>query len=51
MTDLLAYGFPQELLPPEGSPALPARGTAVFKERFELVNQEGVHYGRVKNKE
>ncbi len=51
MTDLLAYGFPQEFLPPEGSPALPARVTAVFKERFQLVTQEGEHYGRLKTKE
>lgn len=52
MTDLLlAYGFPRDLLPPAGSQARPARVTAVFKERFQLMTQDGERYGSLKTKE
>ncbi len=50
MTNLLDYGFPAELLP-QGGPAAPARVTAVFKERWQLITPEGERYGRLKTKE
>ena len=50
MTNLLHYGFPEALLPGDG-PALPARVTAVYKERYQLITQYGQRYGRLKTKE
>ncbi len=50
MIDLQEYGFPAELMPPEGQ-AAPARVTAVFKERFQLITPEGERYARLKTKE
>lgn len=51
MTDIISYGFPPALLPPEDSPARPARVTAVHKERFQLITLEGERYARLKTKE
>lgn len=54
MTNLLEYGFPQELMPREdsaGAALVPARVSAVFKERWQLVTPEGERYGRLKAKE
>ena len=45
MTDIKTYGFPEELIPPEG-PAQPARVTAVFKGRWQLITPEGQQYDR-----
>ncbi len=50
MTDIKTYGFPQELIPAEG-PALPARVTAVFKGRWQLITPEGQRYAALKTKE
>ncbi len=50
MTDIKTYGFPEELIPPEG-PALPARVTAVFKGRWQLITPEGQQYATPKTKE
>lgn len=53
MTDVLEYGFPRELLEqiPEDSGALPARVTAVFKERWQLITPQGEQYAKLKTKE
>ncbi len=51
MTDIISYGFPKELLPPEDSLARPARVSAVHKERFQLVTPDGEQYARLKTKE
>lgn len=48
-TGLLAYGFPPALLPTQG-PALPARVTAVFKERWQLITPEGEQFATLKAK-
>lgn len=50
MTDIKTYGFPEELIPPEG-PALPARVTAVFKGRWQLITPAGQQYATLKTKE
>lgn len=50
MTDIKIYGFPEELIPREG-PALPARVTAVFKGRWQLITPEGRQYATLKTKE
>lgn len=50
MTDIREYGFPKELIPREG-PALPARVTAVFKGRWQLMTPEGQRYAALKTKE
>lgn len=50
MTDIREYGFPEALIPTEG-PALPARVTAVFKGRWQLITQEGQRYAALKTKE
>ncbi len=50
MTDIKTYGFPEELIPPEG-PAQPARVTAVFKGRWQLITPEGQQYATLKTKE
>ena len=53
MTNLTDWGFPQELLDQVNQPenALPARVTAVWKERFQLITQQGEQYARLKTKE
>lgn len=50
MTNLLEYGFPEDMLPQSG-PARPARVTAVFKGRWQLITEEGQRYARLKTKE
>lgn len=50
MTDIIEYGFPRELLP-DGKEEQPARVTAVFKERWQLITPEGERYARLKKKE
>lgn len=50
MTDIREYGFPEALIPKEG-PALPARVTAVFKGRWQLITPEGRQYATLKSKE
>ena len=50
MTDIREYGFPEALIPTEG-PALPARVTAVFKGRWQLITPEGQQYAALKTKE
>ena len=50
MTDITEYGFPRELLPADGA-AQPARVTAVFKERWQLITPEGERYAQLKKKE
>lgn len=50
MTDIREYGFPEALIPTKG-PALPARVTAVFKGRWQLITQEGQRYAALKTKE
>lgn len=55
MTNLLEYGFPQELMPrqasAEAASLVPSRVTAVFKERYQLITPHGQRYGRLKTKE
>lgn len=48
--DLKKYGFMPELLP-EGEQGIPARITAVYKERYALVCMYGEAWGRLKTKE
>ncbi len=48
MTDLSAYGYTPSILPEDTSRYIPARVTAVHKERFEIVCQHGICYGRLK---
>lgn len=50
MTDIKTYGFPEDLIPKEG-PALPARVTAVFKGRWQLITPEGQKHAVLKTKE
>jgi ribosome biogenesis GTPase len=47
MIDLIDYGFDASMARP-GDMGLPARVTAVQKERYELVCPEGETYGRLK---
>ena len=47
MVDLINYGFNTAILP-EGNDNIPARVTAVFKERYEIVCEHGVTYARLK---
>lgn len=50
--NLLDYGFPKEFLDAAKEADLaPARVTAVFKERWQLITEEGRRYGRLKTKE
>ncbi|MBQ7797481.1 MAG: ribosome small subunit-dependent GTPase A [Lachnospiraceae bacterium] len=44
------YGFTPDLLP-DNAPGIPARITAVHKERYALVCEHGETYGRLKTKE
>lgn len=48
--NLTHYGFTQTILP-ENAHGIPARITAVHKERYGLVCQHGEIYGRLKTKE
>ena len=48
--DLRKYGFPAALLPQSGSLA-PARVTAVFKDRWQLITPQGERFGQLKTKE
>ena len=48
--DLSNYGFSSDMLPEEPQ-GLPARITAVHKERYALVCEHGEAYGRLKTKE
>ena len=50
MIDLTEYGFPAALLP-ESEDLAPARVTAVFKERWQLITPEGERYARLKARE
>ena len=48
--DLTEYGF-VPCMAPENTPGIPARITAVHKERYALVCEHGETYGRLKTKE
>lgn len=48
--DLKKYGFMPDMMP-EDTHGIPARITAVHKERYELVCEYGETYGRLKTKE
>lgn len=48
--DLSKYGFMSDMMP-EGTQGIPARITAVHKERYALVCEYGETYGRLKTKE
>ena len=47
MTDLKNYGFISAMIP-EGEEGIPARITAVYKERYELICEYGQAFGRLK---
>lgn len=51
MTNLTHWGFPQEYLPEDNSAAQPARVTAVWKERFQLITPQGERLAQLKAKE
>jgi len=46
MIDLRLYGYTETEAPEDG--VLPARITAVYRERYELVCQNGTQYGKLK---
>ena len=46
MIDLKQYGYTETEIPPDGQ--LPARITAVHRERYELISQTGRQYGKLK---
>ena len=48
--DLKKYGFVPDMMP-ENAQGIPARITAVFKERYALVCEYGEIYGKLKTKE
>lgn len=48
--NLLQYGFSPDMAP-ENAPGIPARITAVHKERYALVCEYGEIYGKLKTKE
>jgi len=48
--NLIEYGFSQEMMPGETN-GIPARVTAVHKERYELVCEHGLVFARLKTKE
>lgn len=48
MIDLRDYGFTPDRMPEDGS-GIPARITAVHKERYALVCEYGEGYGRLKS--
>lgn len=47
MNNLVDYGFIPTMMP-EGASAIPARITAVHKERYEIICEYGQTYGRLK---
>ncbi len=47
MINLKDYGFVPEMIP-DGEAGMPARVTAVHKERYELICQQGECFGRLK---
>lgn len=47
MYDISDYGFLPSMLP-EANAGIPARVTAVYKERYEIVSEYGVSYARLK---
>ena len=49
--NLTEYGFAPEMMPEEAGDALPARVTAVHKERYELICECGEVSARLKTKE
>lgn len=51
MTKLTDWGFPQEQLPADDGPVQPARVTAVWKERFQLITPQGEVLAQLKAKE
>jgi len=51
MIKLTDWGFPQEYLPKDNAPAQPARVTAVWKERFQLITPQGEQLAQLKTKE
>lgn len=48
--NFLQYGFLPELLPADAN-GIPARITAVHRDRFALVSENGEGFGRLKTKE
>ena len=46
--NLIDYGFIPTMVP-EGVSGTPARVTAVYKERYELICEHGYTYGRLKS--
>ena len=49
MINLADYGFSPDRMP-ENAEGIPARVTAVHRDRFALVSEHGEHYGRLKTK-
>jgi ribosome biogenesis GTPase len=47
MINLIEYGFNPAMMPENGE-GIPARITAVHKERYEFVCEYGYGYGRLK---
>ena len=47
MINLIEYGFNPAMMPENGE-GIPARITAVYKERYEFVCEYGYGYGRLK---
>ena len=50
MYNLKDYGFLPNMLP-EGAAGIPARVTAVHRERYALICEHGETYGRLKSSE
>lgn len=48
MIDLKNYGFDPDILPPDAN-GIPARITAVFKERYEIICEHDSKYARLKS--
>ncbi len=48
MVDLKDYGFILTMMPEEDIKGIPARVTAVYKERYELICEYGQAFGRLK---
>lgn len=48
LINLIDYGFIPTMVP-EGASGIPARITAVHKERYELICEHGYTFGRLKN--
>ena len=47
MIDIKTYGFMTSMLPPDAA-GTPARVTAVYRERYELITEHGTLFGRLK---